>query len=209
MGLYERLQQYSEELSESFFDADVAQAQRDLEELAAEFDEQARQALAVLEETGSDMGALFIEGVGEGMRAEYESLLMECSAMADALTAQWREAWDVHSPSRVAMELGENYIKGLEMGVADEARNLELVMARAIPSELTVPSRGQFAARESRGESAALVNAFGTLVAGLRTDGGGSPVEVVVKLESGVELARALLPDIRAVGSQSPALVPG
>jgi hypothetical protein len=208
VGLYEQLQQRAEEISDKYFESDIEQAQADLEKLAKEFDERARSELAILEEAGFDSGGLFVDGISEGMRAKYDELLRECEVMANELTAKWREAWDEHSPSRVALELGENYIKGLEQGIEVEAAKLERVMARAIPNELTVPTQAQSAAMAAQDQTATLVNAFGTLAAGLRPGGEAIPVQISVKLESGVEVARAFISNIRDVDLQSPQFIP-
>jgi TP901 family phage tail tape measure protein len=205
LELYAEKNAEAARIADEYFQKDAEEASRRLGELNDELTAQIDAERAAYEASGVAAGEALGEGMLEGLRAKEDELLAEARGLADALSGTIRDALGIHSPSTVGRELMEYFGDGMELGLEEAVERLRVLEARAFPAILTDPEPRARREEQNR-QTETLVNAFGTLAAGLGGgDASGAPIEVVVKLDSGVELARALLPDIRAVGSQSPA----
>jgi hypothetical protein len=205
LGLYAEKNAEAARIADEYYKKDAEDAARRLGELNDELTAQIDAERAAYEASGEAAGEALGEGMLEGLRAKEAELLAEARGLADALAEQRRASLGIHSPSAVGRELMGYFGDGMELGLEEAVERLRVLEARAFPAILTDPEPRARREEQDR-QTETLVNVFGTLAAGL--GGGnspGAPVEVVVKLDSGVELARALLPDIRAVGAQSPA----
>lgn len=165
-------------------------------------------------------GLDLIKGLWEGISGAADWLWEKISGFFGGVVDKIKDFFGIASPSKLFASLGGNMADGLGVGFGREMKRVSDDMRGAIPTSFDLPQAAmsvpelspaayaQSAAAGAMDRDAAIVNAFGTLASGLRSgDASGAPVEVVIKLDGGVELARALLPDIRAVGSQSPAYV--
>lgn len=101
----------------------------------------------------------------------------------------------IHSPSTVFAGIGENMAAGIGEGFADQIRAVGRNMQASIPTPDM--SFGSLAA--------GVVNGMQTAMAG----GTAQPATIVLQLSNGREIARWLLPDIRAVERSSPEVVSG
>ena len=101
----------------------------------------------------------------------------------------------IHSPSTVFAGIGENMAAGIGEGFADQIRAVGRNMQASIPTpDMSFSSL-----------AAGMVNGMQTAMAG----GTAQPATIVLQLSNGREIARWLLPDIRAVERSSPEVVSG
>jgi phage-related minor tail protein len=71
------------------------------------------------------IGSNIIQGLIDGLWGKFSSLMSTASEIANSITKKIKGALDIHSPSRVMMELGSYTTEGLEEGMLARARNLE------------------------------------------------------------------------------------
>jgi len=61
----------------------------------------------------------------DGMDSRKDAAVGKAKEIADAILAELQRAMDIHSPSRVMRDLiGKNIVRGIEVGIDDEKRNL-------------------------------------------------------------------------------------
>jgi phage-related protein len=73
-----------------------------------------------------DAGFQLISGLARGLMDSIPRLLGEAaSAIGNALTNGVKAVFQIRSPSRVFMDIGENVVTGLEQGITDNLRMLE------------------------------------------------------------------------------------
>lgn len=71
------------------------------------------------------IGSNIIQGLIDGLWGKFSSLISTASEIANSITKKIKGALDIHSPSRVMMELGGFTTEGLEEGMLARSRNLE------------------------------------------------------------------------------------
>ncbi|MBT2688256.1 phage tail tape measure protein [Bacillus sp. ISL-47] len=71
------------------------------------------------------IGSNIIQGLIDGLWGKFSSLMSTTSEIANSITKKIKGALDIHSPSRVMMELGGFTTEGLEEGMLARSRNLE------------------------------------------------------------------------------------
>lgn len=69
----------------------------------------------------TSVGRNLIEGLKNGLLSSLRSVLDSVRNICSQIVNTAREAFQIHSPSRVFADIGENLIKGLEVGAEDEA----------------------------------------------------------------------------------------
>lgn len=69
----------------------------------------------------TSVGRNLIEGLKNGLLSSLRSVLDSVRNVCSQIVNTAREAFQIHSPSRVFADIGENLIKGLEVGAEDEA----------------------------------------------------------------------------------------
>ena len=72
-----------------------------------------------MERSGYAIGANFGKGLSSGLQARMRNTLALAQSYASQITAAFRNAWQIHSPSRVAEGLTDMFGKGLEAGMKD------------------------------------------------------------------------------------------
>ena len=74
--------------------------------------------------SGYDGGVNFAAGIEQGINAKSYSLLNLTGSIGSRISAQFRKALDIHSPSRVMAEAGEFIVMGIEEGMMDQEGSL-------------------------------------------------------------------------------------
>ena len=109
------------------FSSTVAEMETDFSEKMSDLEKRVTEAvdnLNVSVEAGA-AGAATIQGYidgAEGMRAQ---LVAKYESLANAANGAYKKVLEIHSPSRVFREDGQNSIKGAIVGAEDERSNLE------------------------------------------------------------------------------------
>jgi phage-related protein len=155
-----------------------------------------------------EVGFNLIKGLWEGI-SNAASWIMEkikgfCGGIVDGI----KDFFGIQSPSKVFAGIGGYMAEGLGEGFADEMDDVTKRINNSIPTSLDMPSINQ--AEIAQQQTADMINAFGTLTAGMRSGGGvgdGGNAEVVFKIDSAV-FARALLPAYRQISGQLPEITP-
>jgi tape measure domain-containing protein len=75
------------------------------------------------EETKKTMNEA-MNGMLEGMKDKEPSLWAKASNIADGILSRLRKSFDIHSPSKKTRDIFQNVIKGAELGLSDEQKNL-------------------------------------------------------------------------------------
>lgn len=65
-----------------------------------------------------------MSGMLEGMKDKEPSLFAKATSIANGILGRLKTAFDIHSPSKETRSIFENVMKGAELGLADEERNL-------------------------------------------------------------------------------------
>ncbi|MDR3277424.1 MAG: phage tail tape measure protein [Oscillospiraceae bacterium] len=204
MGLYQQKQELSGAISKNYYQEDFETVTNNMDELTRQVQEKIAEGLGQLQDTGKNSGEMLTEGMIEGLQAKKTELMKEAAELAAAAEEAIREQLGIHSPSTVGRELMGFFGDGLNLGFEDAAEKLRYTVARAMPSTLVEPIQ------DTASQTADMVNAFGTLAAGMQSAGGGNGggnTEVVFKIDS-VTFARVLLPVIRQIGGQLPEITP-
>lgn len=87
--------------------------------VAAETARKLTGAFAGMESQGLGIGRNFGQGLYNGLRSKMRSTLALARVYANQISAAFRSAWQIHSPSKVAENLTEMFGAGLERGMAD------------------------------------------------------------------------------------------
>ena len=72
-----------------------------------------------LKDDGEDIGENFGKGLQSGLESEMKTLLSKAKEYADKISQTIRDAWKIHSPSKVAENLTTMFGRGLEEGMND------------------------------------------------------------------------------------------
>lgn len=142
-----------------------------------------------------DVGKSIVTGIWEGITSMLSWLTDKIAGFFGGIVDGIKNFLGIHSPSTVFAGIGENMAAGIGEGFADQIRAVGRNMQASIPTPDM--SFGSLAA--------GMVNGMQTAMAG----GTAQPATIVLQLSNGREIARWLLPDIRAVEQSSPEVVSG
>ena len=142
-----------------------------------------------------EVGKNLIAGLWDGIVSMGTWLWEQIKGFFGGIVDGVKNFLGIHSPSTVFAGIGENMAAGIGEGFADQIRAVGRNMQASIPTPDM--SFGSLAA--------GMVNGMQTAMAG----GTAQPATIVLQLSNGREIARWLLPDIRAVERSSPEVVSG
>lgn len=158
--------------------------------------ENAINTLTSLPEKAQQAGEDIIEGLWNGINNMGAWIAEKIQGFGEGVLDTIKDFFGIESPSTVFRdEVGRYLAQGIGVGFEDEMGPVADQMQRSIPTP-TVDTVNNAAA--------GMVNGLAAL-----NQGGGFPKEIVLKLENGKEVARWLLPDIRAVSRADPEVVSG
>lgn len=106
-----------------------------LDALQSDFVNKLDGTLKSVPNTVKNVGVNAIEGMIRGMDSRKQGAINKAREIADAVIAEMQRAMDIHSPSRVMRDLiGKNIVRGIEVGITDEQRNMVARMRSAVES---------------------------------------------------------------------------
>lgn len=179
-----------------------------LDGLNAEFDEKLSVFTAKFQELTPEMqaaGEKIMAGLDDGLKNKWQDVLDTAGEISASIVKAFREALDIHSPSRkmarlVGVPSAECVGAGFEAaypGVMARLRDTVEAETLKMSAQLSVTSN-----KPSDPGSASTQRQLEQL-AGLLSMPGGGNREIVLKL-NGIEVARAIVDDLRDVEDQSP-----
>lgn len=180
----------------------------ELDGLNAEFDEKLSVFTAKFQELTPEMqdaGEKIMSGLDDGLKNKWQDVLDTAGEISASIVKAFREALDIHSPSRkrarlVGVSSAEGVGAGFEAaypGVMARLRDTVEAETLKMSAQLSVTSN-----KPSDPGSASTQRQLEQL-AGLLSMPGGGNREIVLKL-NGIEVARAIVDDLRDVEDQSP-----
>ncbi len=190
----------------------------------AEFEEaQARLAekLTPVKDALTDLGTAGFNFLADAVDAASDAigdLISWWDDLMGKIKNGWNDFWGIEQGAREMSSRGTGFVNG------SHARGLDYVpfdgyVAELHQGEMVVPKREAAMLREAYDHASTsgssiertIHNAAAGMVNGLAAlnQGAGFPSEIVLKLENGKEIARWLLPDIRAVSRADPEVVSG
>lgn len=180
----------------------------ELDALNAEFDEKFSVFTAKFQELTPEMqaaGEKIMAGLDDGLKNKWQDVLDTAGEISASIVKAFREALDIHSPSRkmarlVGVPSAEDVGAGFEAaypGVMARLRDTVEAETLKMSAQLSVTSN-----KPSDPGSASTQRQLEQL-AGLLSMPGGGNREIVLKL-NGIEVARAIVDDLRDVEDQSP-----
>lgn len=90
--------------------------------------------------TFRSLGSNLINALANGLRSGLSSALSAVSSVCNQITSKVRSAFEIHSPSRVFMNIGELLMKGLVVGVDDGSEEVEDAFSDMVPSDEVLDS---------------------------------------------------------------------
>lgn len=145
----------------------------------------------------SNIGKNIVNGLKNGIQSAWKAFTSWISDLFEnSLVGRIMDLLGIHSPSTVFAGIGENMAEGLAVGWSDAMGGVSQQMQRSVPTGLDAVS----------GIASGVVNGVSAAMAG-----GGNPqsATIVLQTANGTELARWLLPDLRAAMRQNPEVVSG
>lgn len=160
-----------------------------------------------------DVGKHIIEGLWEGIKGMGSWIGEKVSGFFGGIVDGVKGVLGIHSPSKVFAGIGGNMAAGLGEGFTASMKRVTRDIQNAIPTDLegtinysVARLTPQAAPVPGSGiDTAAIINALGTMLTGI--GGGGNGDLTVVIPVNGVELARATIKDFRSVSEQSPEMM--
>lgn len=96
-----------------------------------------------------EIGANLIDGLVQGLVSKFEAIKSSITSVISKITGLFTSAWDVHSPSRVFMSIGEFLMDGLAIGMVNgQGKVMETV--EDIAGEVTDRFRSLTSALDTR-----------------------------------------------------------
>lgn len=188
MALWEEKQRAAQEVAEKFY-------QDEMDALEGEFVDKIPEAISGLKDGLYDVGTSSAQGLAEGLKSMQSYVSQTAVSIIESALAAAEAAMGVHSPSTVWAGFGENLAAGVGVGFEEQMRNVSYNMQQALPRP-----------EDAFGNLAAgMVNGINTAMTGA---GNPQPLTVVMEVDSR-QLARILVPDIRAVERSSPVVLSG
>ena len=75
--------------------------------------------------TGRQAGEQYMQGLANGIRSGAQAAVQAARAAASSITSSTKSVLKIHSPSRVALDMGRMYTEGLRQGLLMDAHGLE------------------------------------------------------------------------------------
>ena len=75
-------------------------------------------------------GQAVIQGIWNGMASKVEALKAQIEEWIEEVIALWNKLFRLHSPSKVMIEIGQNLVKGLQVGMGGQFSAAERVMSQ-------------------------------------------------------------------------------
>ena len=213
-GLQESADAWKEN-NEDIIDTNTSQAE--FEEAQARLAEKLTPAKTALTDLGT-AGFNFLADSVETVSGAIDDLIGWWDDLMGKIQEGWNDFWGIEEGSRDMSSRGTGFVDG------SHAQGLDYVpfdgyIAELHQGEMVVPKREAAMLRSAYDNASTsgtsiertIHNAAAGMVNGLAAlnQGGGFPKEIVLKLENGKEVARWLLPDIRAVSRADPEVVSG
>ena len=142
-----------------------------------------------------EIGKNIVNGLWNGIKSAWSNLINKVTGLFGSLVKGIKDGLGIHSPSKVFAGIGENMAKGLGVGWDDTISGVSTQMQQSIPTPNA--TMGNIAAGMVNGMSAAMAGSMP------------QSATIVLKTANGTELARWLLPDLRAAMRQNPEVVSG
>lgn len=142
-----------------------------------------------------EIGKNIVNGLWNGIKSAWSNLINKVTGLFGSLVNGIKDGLGIHSPSKVFAGIGENMAKGLGVGWDDTISGVSTQMQQSIPTPNA--TMGNIAAGMVNGMSAAMAGSMP------------QSATIVLKTANGTELARWLLPDLRAAMRQNPEVVSG
>ena len=213
-GLQESADAWKEN-NEDIIDTNTSQAE--FEEAQARLAEKLTPAKTALTDLGT-AGFNFLADSVETVSGAIDDLIGWWDDLMGKIQKGWKDFWGIEEGSSDMSSRGTGFVDG------SHAQGLDYVpfdgyIAELHQGEMVVPKREAAMLREAYDHASTsgssiertIHNAAAGMVNGLAAlnQGAGFPSEIVLKLENGKEIARWLLPDIRAVSRADPEVVSG
>ena len=196
---------------------DTNASQAEFEEAQARLAEKLTPVKTALTDLGT-AGFNFLADSVETVSGAIDDLIGWWDDLMGKIQKGWKDFWGIEEGSRDMSSRGTGFVDG------SHAQGLDYVpfdgyIAELHQGEMVVPKREAAMLRSAYDNASTsgtsiertIHNAAAGMVNGLAAlnQGGGFPKEIVLKLENGKEVARWLLPDIRAVSRADPEVVSG
>ena len=196
---------------------DTNASQAEFEEAQARLAEKLTPVKTALTDLGT-AGFNFLADSVETVSGAIDDLIGWWDDLMGKIQKGWKDFWGIEEGSRDMSSRGTGFVDG------SHAQGLDYVpfdgyIAALHQGEMVVPKREAAMLRSAYDNASTsgtsiertIHNAAAGMVNGLAAlnQGGGFPKEIVLKLENGKEVARWLLPDIRAVSRADPEVVSG
>jgi len=194
---WEEKQRLAIEIAENFY-------RDELNALETEYNDLLRDSLDGLKDTSYTSGENTVDGFIDGMVSREDALKATVARIAAIVEGGLQKGLDSHSPSRLTEKYGKYAAQGVGVGWEEEIKNLEAKVMASMPATFGTPAPVQ---QNQNSDMELLSGMVTTMMAGMGGSGPQPPTVHILQLENGVEIARWLVPDIRAVESQSPQIV--
>ena len=196
---------------------DTNASQAEFEEAQARLAEKLTPVKTALTDLGT-AGFNFLADSVETVSGAIDDLIGWWDDLMGKIQKGWKDFWGIEEGSRDMSSRGTGFVDG------SHAQGLDYVpfdgyIAQLHRGEMVIPAREASMLRSAYDNASTsgtsiertIHNAAAGMVNGLAAlnQGGGFPKEIVLKLENGKEVARWLLPDIRAVSRADPEVVSG
>lgn len=119
--------------------AQMSQYKKDLKAQISDVTKGTKEQFDVMSASMKDIGKNTMQGLMNGLSEMTGPLLAQAKSIADSISKTIKKALDIHSPSRVMMEIGQFTGQGLALGMANSIRNITQqanAMARAAIPEI-------------------------------------------------------------------------
>ena len=179
-----------------------------LDGLNAEFDEKLSVFTAKFQELTPEMqaaGEEIMAGLGDGLKSKWQDVLDTAGEISASIVQAFREALDIHSPSRkLAKLVGVPSAEGVGAGFEEAYPGVMARLRDTVEAE-TLKMSAQLSVTSNKPSDPGSASTQRQLeqLAGLLSMSGSGNREIVLKL-NGIEVARAVVDDIRDVEDQSP-----
>lgn len=179
-----------------------------LDGLNAEFDEKLSVFTAKFQELTPEMqdaGEEIMSGLDDGLKSKWQDVLDTAGEISASIVKAFREALDIHSPSRkLAKLVGVPSAEGVGAGFEEAYPGVMARLRDTVEAE-TLKMSAQLSVTSSRPSDPGSASTQRQLeqLAGLLSMPGSGNREIVLKL-NGIEVARAIVDDLRDVEDQSP-----
>lgn len=179
-----------------------------LDGLNAEFDEKLSVFTAKFQELTPEMqaaGEKIMAGLDDGLKSKWQDVLDTAGEISASIVKAFREALDIHSPSRkMARLVGVPSAEGVGAGFEEAYPGVMARLRDTVEAE-TLKMSAQLSVTSNKPSDPGSASTQRQLeqLAGLLSMSGSGNREIVLNL-NGIEVARAIVDDLRDVEDQSP-----